>query len=399
MEMANEVIKLKANSPVTYIRTEPEIIDYTTYQPFKLILTFLDQSISISVDRDNKSIFALIDLIMEKGVIVFWNAKSFYTYHKYITHKNLSHNFIDLKLCERYIGIRQNAPVTYKECLDRLKKIDINFLKTIHKTVHVPLSRDVIPSIETTPVIGEKSYLYPFYEIEGQVNGRMKSYKAFEKTFNPHKDKENIRLKDKLFMYFDYKNMEVSMLAWLSKDESLLKILNEKDVYKSIYGILMNEECSEENRSLMKAIFLPVCFGQSKKGIVEENNISYDLASFLYDKIYEVFGVTLKWISEVSETDIFGRKRQVDDYRNRNFKVQSPSALVCLIKLIDLHKSINVGFSVHDGYFIYCNKNELTKTYNIVNDILEKEPDIASGLVLRTTCKVGYRLDKMKRFR
>ena len=276
----------------------------------------------------------------------------------------------------------------------------------------------VVPEMETNPLVNlkNKGFSYCYYELEGQANGRMKTLKISNNSYMPHsmsvEEKQNLALPDpeEIFLVFDYKHMEVSVLEWLSKDSGLSEILSEdRDLYSSIWENLTKTDADESQRSLCKKIFLPVVFGLGPRGLSKKLGLSEKNSSRLIYKLTDTFPVAFSWVesqrvdSNNFATDFFGRRRKFlenEFYKIRNFCVQSPSNMICLKKLVDLHDSLigtsaKLRFHVHDGYVISCKENELKNIYENAKSVLEKSDKMFPNLKLKVSCKYGKKLNDL----
>jgi DNA polymerase I-like protein with 3'-5' exonuclease and polymerase domains len=204
--------------------------------------------------------------------------------------------------------------------------------------------------------------------------------------------------------------MEVNVLQWLSNDENLSSIINSgKDLYKQIWGIITKQEPTDNHRTLCKNIFLPVVFGQGPKSLSKKIGISEENASRLIDSLVRSFPVAFNWVksqhpdSNNIATDVFGRKRKFEDqeqYKIKNFCIQSPASIICLRKLVRLHDALdgkaNICFHVHDGYCVLCNKNDVNAVSKIGIKTLEEDDELFPGLKLKITCNFGHNLNNLK---
>jgi DNA polymerase I-like protein with 3'-5' exonuclease and polymerase domains len=105
------------------------------------------------------------------------------------------------------------------------------------------------------------SKVHAYYEIDGQDNGRLKCFGAFKNFYVPHTMGSELKevLKpvgyDNFFMSFDFKGMEVFVLAHLSKDRNLLRLCDQEDIYLSLYRVLIGQEKEKNDRELAKKCF------------------------------------------------------------------------------------------------------------------------------------------------
>ena len=215
------------------------------------------------------SIVPLIESIFEanKKPIIGYNLKNFYTFVKRITGKEFKFKTIfDLYWYESYVRLdstRGKIKDSIKNVMDLAKNTK---LLSIYKEIYIPLITQVLPQIESFAFRHEEKCVkvYSNYILEGQENGRLLCNSEKKYSFNPHtmsEEKSNIKFltKYKYFLQFDYRNMEVSVLAELAQDNVLLDIIESKrDVYSSIFTAITGLDNFENAREYGKKLFLPV---------------------------------------------------------------------------------------------------------------------------------------------
>src|SRR6185503_18156205 len=129
--------------------------------------------------------------------------------------------------------------------------VNNEFCWKVHQQIHIPLAVRVIPKIETSAFRDQvdRMYRYSFYEIEGQQNGRLRCFQAFDNSVLAHnlKPEDKVRFRpnqDSVFAVIDFKSLEAHVLQWLSKDERLGKIISSgRDIYTTIYSLLFGQKC------------------------------------------------------------------------------------------------------------------------------------------------------------
>lgn len=431
-EIIDEIASI--SSQTVFVKTNPEHLDFTDKDTEKFLEIYLQNGKSLKVSIKEDNFLLLISIlrvsIFSRGMkILFWDWKSFASYVLNKTGKDylVGGSILDLKIIESYLGIKDKSPKSLSDALLRLKKIVSSGLwrniESVYKNLHLKLSTYTIPNLENSGVIDldQKSRVYACYEIEGQENGRLRCYSAFNKSFVPHsmgsEKKEFIRPinPDSFFMSFDFKSMEVFVLSWLSKDPILEEACKHPDLYLFLYEkILEKKPQNKFDRNFIKKCFLPVIYGQSAQSLSQRCDIPKDVAFSIIDRIRNLFPIALKWIdfnqNQFNELgyakDYFGKIRYIEQeksYLVRNFCIQSPAAVVCLEKLNDLYFSIKdktkVAFMVHDSYFIYVNKENYKSIYQTSKDVLSGESSFCSGLRLKTSCHVGKNLNELKLFK
>ena len=416
---------LRIQNQNVYLYTDPSHIDFTAPQkPAKLVIssksTQLEIPLSISTQKLKETVGYVQYFLNNKDtVIVSWGLKNLITYIAGRTGAtfNLENRIFELSILESYLGEKSPRPASYSEAYGRLsnllKKTEWNDLYKTYKSVYFPLIQ-TIPKIEVCGLIhrGKRSKVYPYYEIDGQANGRLNSSSVFSKSYNPshlsEHDKTQISAPgfDLQFMYFDFKHMEVSVLNWLSKDDYMDEVLKMGDFYSNVWKILTGIEADASQRAKCKRFFLPVIFGMGAKSLAESLNWPLDVAIKIIERMRKTFPVAFAWSDHQQNSlkdgwgvDFFGRRRHFDTpYLVRNFAVQSPAALVCMRKLNRLVEEFPVCMSIHDGYVLYAKPSDFRRTYEQVKTILEQEEDLSMGLKLKVGCHVGPHLSKLEKY-
>lgn len=412
-----------------FLRTQPDILDFTDKTSFaELIFYCGKQEIKISVTDDSLPIILeMLKLtVFSKGnKILCWDWKSLATYVLGKTNKSFHVDaaIIDLKIIESYLGFKKKvSPTSLLEALNRLKSVMPYWkeIETVYKKVHLPLSTVVLPHLETTAILDKNlnERVYAHYEIDGQDNGRLRCSGVFSHNYVPHAMKPETRQSllprsyDELFMLFDFKGMEVFMLACMSQDPLLQELCSTSDVYTSLFEKITNQKSSGKNdRDLAKKFFLPVIYGQSAYGLSHRCGVALDVAENIVDRINSLFPIALKFVESYQlqlgqngyAKDIFGKRRTFDEgkeYSVRNFSIQAPSAVICLEKLSHLYFALknksDIVYTVHDGYVVYATKENWKKIYKIGTEVLRSESELCPGLRLRVACRAGRNLDDLK---
>ena len=427
-ELSSHLSDILRNSKSVFLKTEPEVLDFTDPAPRKIHISSPNGRIEFEVNPQN--IMPLMGLF---GATIFdperinslycWNIKSLISYVRHHISKFLipKNSIIDLKPIEGFLGIRLESPKNYQEALDRIRLASRRggWLQ-VYKSIHQPLFLKVLPAIETTALLNEQTRRpeYPCYEIEGQTNGRLNCRKAFSRCYLPQTMGPDVRriMKpqgyDLRFAAADFRHCEVTVLQWLSNDERLLQILvSGEDLHRRIYEIVTEDKCdTEAKRDMSKKMFLPVMYGCGPRGLASNLKIPEGTARELIKRIRIHFLTAWNWMMEIQQqakksvvTDHFGRPRIFEkekSYLARNFVVQAPAATICQEKLIQLYNAIDDGtkiaYSVHDGYALVTPVKKAKATYETIKKTLESESVLCPGLQMKVEVKFGVRLDKMK---
>lgn len=356
-----------------------------------------------------------------------WHSKDIFSFLKGKTGilPEFGGNIHDLYVTSSYFGYPKNKPESFRDALAVLKRASgepgwRQFRKFCEK-VYRPLISEVIPGMETCCLVDNRRRrcVYPSYVVEGQANGRLKTARSGPSSYNPHslgpEERRNIRPSgyDQSFVYFDFRNMEVCALRWLSSDDALGSIIDSgADPYREIWRMISGEEPSDAQRGLCKSIFLPVIFGLGRPSLAKKIGVSEKVAGLIIDRLVKSFPVAFDWVSSQADldedvaVDAFGRRRvfeKGESYKARNFCVQSPASMVCLRKLVSLHESLEgsarICFHVHDGYCLVCDRSSVEEVAAAGLAALQSEDDLFPGLKLRASCKFGPDLDNLQTLR
>lgn len=424
-----ELADLLESNKTVFVRTEPEVLDFTDSVLSKVVVYGTKSKVELEITgRTAASILGLLDAtIFDKELVsrvYFWNFKSFASYCKHHIAKFVTptNNVIDLKPIEGFLGITKQAPESFSEAASRVGVVFQNKdWAAIYKSIHMPLMYWVLPSIETTALLNDTTRRseYPYYEIEGQVYGRLNCSKKFSKSYLPHNmgpiDRKTMKPKGYglRFVTADFRFCEVVMLQYLSGDQKLKEILDSgEDLHSRIYEIVTGDICNTDTkRKVSKRMFLPVVYGYGAAGLAKTLGVTETVGTELRNRIYKIFSTALDWAVEKQEEarrgvikDHFGRPRKFEPdkaYLARDFVVQAPAATFCQEKLIALWKALSgtesqLAFSVHDGYGIVCPVATAKDTYHIIKDTLETESKLCPGLKMKVEIKFGARLNDMR---
>jgi len=430
------VAKVLDTGKVVFVTALPDVLDFTGGRSGgDLYIYGVEEAAKIPLSKDRRTMMQVSSLLQEsilrKGMTVIgWDLKNLFTFLKATTGTSpeIEATLVDLMALERYLGQRDGVrPVDATEAIARFRTCMKDPLwdraKKIHFKVTIPLVTKVLPAIESCGLVHaeERCIVYPWYHIDGQENGRLQSSKSLFKGFCAHNIGHDTASKlypttcDHVLALFDYRHMEVSVLAWLSQDPEMLRLLDgEEDFYAAVFRAITGiEDVQASHRKLTKGFFLPTFYGQGAQGLSERNGISGKLAEKLVGDINRLFPTAMAWIRDavtpdgVAE-DHFGRRRIIPErfFRARNFKVQSPAALICIDRLVHLYnelcacgslrgsveaqlRGVRIAAHVHDGYLLAIPESQQKDMLRRAKEALESESSIAPGLRLRVNFKVG----------
>lgn len=139
----------------------------------------------------------------------------------------------------------------------------------------------------------------------------------------------------------DYSQIEIRILAFLSKDQLLLELFNRnEDIYLNLASSILKKETkliNSNERNIFKTICLGIIYGMSSFSIAKKLNLSYSEANSFSTSFFSTFNGVKKWIEEIKErvlacgysTTMIGRRRylyidQTSD--STSSSISSPSA-------------------------------------------------------------------------
>lgn len=430
IEFASFLISAGENK-VIYLVLEPEIVDFSVKNfTFTLKISYPRNSFTIDVNRTNfQQVYCLMkeSIFKNKIKIISYNFKNFCSVYSSLAKKEIEieSDIFDLKIISNILGNRlEDAPTDFTGAYKSFKSIlegNWDKIKTLYKNIYLPLIFKVIPGIENSGIIdiNKKTVLKSYYEIEAQENSRLSTFNCLSNCFLPmnlKKEEKNNYIplnQEDFFVYFDYKNMEVSILENLTKDPSLSSILKDyDDFYEGMYKeIISRSDFDKEKRKKVKNIFLPYVYGASESLISEKCNLKIETTKEICKRIKETFSKTFDWLEDYTNSadsmgfykNKFGKKRKIEQrYKAINFIVQSTSSIFCLDKLIDIYNALNgenINFYIHDGYVFSINKKELDSKIKIIKNIMLEQSDNFKDIILNVSCLYGRNLNDLVDFK
>ncbi len=434
-ESFRKIQQITDPNEVIYFFLDPPIHDFTSVYEGNLCIHSQDDELSIplaTMDLDSLVPNLQYTIFEPSRSVLTWDIKSFLSYLRY--HHRHGYvpqcDIIDLKYGSSYMGLRGSPqPTSFKDALALSRSFITNpGWQQANQHVFLPLSLEVLPGIETRGLqdIAAGEVRYSWYEIEGQTNGRLAAQKPTGRYLTVHSmdmvQKAKLRPRRPeasekwMFLEFDYKNMEVMILHWLTKDEAIGAILDSgKDFYSSVaencWPNMLHGPCIEgaDLRRVGKLSFLPAMYGASPESLQKRLHGTGDFAAAILTNIKEKFSKSEKWLAakqgELAENaiaeDYFGRKRNFakePPYKRRNFEIQSPAALFCLERLCRLYQALpeNIVIHIHDGYILTARQQDVATVAKTAREVLESPSPLCPDLELKTSLKVGSHLADMK---
>ena len=220
--------------------------------------------------------------------------------------------------------------------------------------------------------------------------------------------------KDSVLLSSDYSQIELRVLAHISKDEHLIKAFQEgADIHTStamrVFGIERPEDVTANDRRNAKAVNFGVVYGISDFGLSNNLGISRKEAKIYIDTYFERFPGIKNYMDEVVREardkgyveTLFKRRRELPDINSRNFNIrgfaertainspiQGSAADILKIAMIQLDKALVAGgyqtkmlLQVHDEIVLEVPKSELAEMKKLVKQTMEEAIQLSVPLV------------------
>jgi len=206
------------------------------------------------------------------------------------------------------------------------------------------------------------------------------------------------------FVSFDYSQIELRILAHLSKDRALLEAFNDNlDIHsitaRSIFNLSDTEEITDIQRRTSKAVNFGILYGQSAFGLSKEIGINQGEASNFIKKYYSTYSSVKKFTESIVERaredgyceTILKRKRYIHGLNDRNHSVRNRASRMALnapiqgsaadiikLAMITTDKYINDNnldarsiLQIHDELIFEVNEDIISKFEEDVKSIMQ----------------------------
>ena len=209
--------------------------------------------------------------------------------------------------------------------------------------------------------------------------------------------------KNKVFIDADYSQIELRVLAHLSKDSVMIESFkNDLDIHNKtaseVFGVPISEVTDNQRRSA-KAVNFGIVYGISDYGLSKDLNISRNEARQYIDGYLNTYPSIKNYMEEIVNkaksdgfvTTILDRKRYIPEINSKNFNIRSFGERIALntpiqgsaadiikiamIKVYERLKNEKVRakliLQIHDELIIECEESEKEIVKNILKDSME----------------------------
>lgn len=260
------------------------------------------------------------------------------------------------------------------------------------------------------PYINEKtgrihSYFHQTVTATGRISStepnlqniptRIEIGKMLRKVFKP--------ADNKVFLDADYSQIELRVLAHVSKDEIMVNnFINDEDIHaqaaSKVFGVPL-EEVSKELRSKAKAVNFGIVYGISDFGLAAQIHTSRKEAKQYIDQYLEKYHGIRNFMHDVVEEakekgyieTMYNRRRYIPELQSKNYMVrkfgdrvamntpiQGTAADIMKIAMIKVYNELKKGgyksrviLQVHDELLVETEKSELEDVKKILVSCME----------------------------
>lgn len=225
--------------------------------------------------------------------------------------------------------------------------------------------------------------------------------------------------KDYVLVDGDYSQIELRVLAHISKDPKLMEaFFHDEDIHtktaSEVFGI-PKDEVTPLMRNRAKAVNFGIVYGISDYGLSRDLNISRKEAREYIDNYLKNYKMVDKYMKDIIEIGkkkgyvetILNRRRYIPELKSRNFNVRSfgervamntpiqgSAADIIKVAMVGVHKELKnrnlkskLILQVHDELIIETHKDEIEEVIQLMQDIMENS--IILDVPLKVEISVG----------
>ena len=272
------------------------------------------------------------------------------------------------------------------------------------------------------PEVSKDSKIHTHYNLFGTTTGRLSSEKPNLQNI-PNKTELGQEIRDFFvakpsmkFILSDYSQIELRVLAHLSQDSEMIKILKDEsaDIHSETAARIFNESIDNVNsemRRKAKEVNFGLIYGMEAFGLSKSLNISQKEAKTLIDAYFDQFPKVKGFLDKVVKdaeqntftTTLIGRKRYIRELSSSNFQlkamgkriamnapIQGTASDIMKIAMIkvrsNLHKfnNANLLLQIHDEIVVESNNKDVEKVSKIVSDNMKNAMKLDVPLYVNT---------------
>ena len=264
--------------------------------------------------------------------------------------------------------------------------------------------------VEPLPkLVDENSRIHTTFNQNGTSTGRLPSTNPNLQNI-PSKTEEGMKIRKGFvskegysFISFDYSQIELRVLAELSKDENLVHAYSkDKDLHdltaRRLFYKTEEEEVTREERSIAKVINFSILYGKTPFGLSKELKIPMAEAKIYINTYFEQYPKVRTFLNDVLESarlngfveTLYGTRRYISGINssNKNLQaqaermavntvVQGTAANILKVVMIELYKTlkdktdIKMLLQVHDELIFEVKDESIDKYMTVIDDLME----------------------------
>ncbi|MBI5742748.1 MAG: hypothetical protein HZA25_02840 [Candidatus Niyogibacteria bacterium] len=284
-------------------------------------------------------------------------------------------------------------------------------------------------------LVGAEGRLHTTFNQAGTSTGRFSSQNPNLQNIPTRSDlgqevrRAFVAPKGCLLLSVDYSQIELRMVAMLSKDERLHKIFNSHEDIHSATAMavfhVQKEEVTKEMRRRAKVINFGILYGMGVRSLAENLGVSQAEAKVFYDAYFDGFPGMRRYIEETKAaaqkngyvTTLFGRKRHFPELTSRNIPefmkgeflrmavnapLQGTAADIMKIAIVrvdarlkkeKLTDAAQIALQIHDELMLEVEEKMVKKVAQIVRE--EMEAAFKDDIPLVAEAKAGKNWGEM----
>ena len=298
----------------------------------------------------------------------------------------------------------------YSTDVDVLEK-----LKSEHPIIEYLLEYRAVTKLKSTyvdgliPYIDNKGRIHSYFHQTVTATGRISSTEPNMQNIPTRTEMgKNLRKafqaeKDHILVDADYSQIELRVLAHISKDKTMIEAFNhDEDIHTQAASKVFNipvEEVTKELRSKAKAVNFGIVYGISDFGLGEQLNVSRKIAKEYIEQYLEKYKGIKHFMDNIIEIarkqgyveTLFKRKREIPELKSTNYMVrqfgnrvamntpiQGTAADIMKLAMIRVYELLKkekmkskMILQVHDELLIETVPEEKDRVYQILKDCME----------------------------
>ena len=286
----------------------------------------------------------------------------------------------------------------------KLNKLKNTYVDSLPASINKETNRIHSTFNQTIASTGRLSSTGPNFQ---NIPIRTEEGREIRKSFIPQKNKWKI-------LSADYSQIELRIMAHLSKDTELLDAFNKNiDIHSRTASLIYNlsiDEIIPEMRRTAKVVNFGIMYGAGAFRISQELGISRSVAQDIIDQYFKKYSGIKSYIDQILDKarknkyveTIFGRRRPIWDADSDNalkekaseriainMPIQGSAAELIKIAMIDIYKKLakeklkaKMILQIHDELLFEFPKDEEDILVSIVVNSMEKAMDLSVPLVV-----------------